>query len=124
MDLDLGQGMFTLPGTLAATVVERPLDPVEGISLDAPLIYYYGAATPSDNPEHFQYLVGRLAKVSMPVVRYSDAVRLPPAVGFSEPSQAGGERTHWGVLASLRERTHREQDTHVGRMVGTQLPPC
>lgn len=65
VDLDLGQGMFTLPGTLAATVVERPLDPVEGVSLDAPLIYYYGAASPGDNPEHFQHLVDRLAMVSV-----------------------------------------------------------
>jgi polynucleotide 5'-kinase involved in rRNA processing len=63
VDLDLGQGMFTAPGTLSATLVERPVEPVEGVPLDAPLIYYYGAATPQENPEHFTFLQKQLAKV-------------------------------------------------------------
>ena len=63
VDLDVGQGMFTVPGTIAATVVERPIHPVEGVPLDAPLVYYFGSAGPGESPEHYQHLVERMAEV-------------------------------------------------------------
>ena len=61
--LTFAVGVLAVPGTVAATLIERPIEPVEGIPLDAPLIYYYGASSPSDNPEHFTYLQEKLAQV-------------------------------------------------------------
>ena len=46
VDLDIGQGSVTIPGTLAATPIEMPIDPVEGIQLEVPLVYFYGHTNP------------------------------------------------------------------------------
>lgn len=46
VDLDIGQGSITIPGCIAATPIEMPIDPVEGITLDMPLVYFYGHTTP------------------------------------------------------------------------------
>ncbi|KAJ6421712.1 hypothetical protein OIU84_028989 [Salix udensis] len=46
VDLDIGQGSITAPGCIAATPIELPIDPVEGISLEMPLVYFYGRTTP------------------------------------------------------------------------------
>lgn len=63
VDLDIGQGSITVPGCLAATPVEAPIDVQAGVSLDAPLVYYFGNVTPSDNPDLYKHLVERLAAV-------------------------------------------------------------
>lgn len=49
VDLDIGQGSITVPGSIAATPIEMPIDPVEGIPLEMPLVYYYGHTTPRYN---------------------------------------------------------------------------
>ncbi|RYR36823.1 hypothetical protein Ahy_A09g041778 [Arachis hypogaea] len=46
IDLDIGQGSITIPGCIAATPIEMPIDPVEGITLDMPLVYFFGHTTP------------------------------------------------------------------------------
>ncbi|KAL3844252.1 hypothetical protein ACJIZ3_001655 [Penstemon smallii] len=46
VDLDIGQGTITIPGCIAATPIELPIDPVEGVPLDMPLVYFHGHATP------------------------------------------------------------------------------
>lgn len=46
VDLDIGQGSITIPGCIAATPIEMPIDPVEGIPLEIPLVYFYGHTTP------------------------------------------------------------------------------
>lgn len=46
VDLDIGQGAITIPGCIAATPIEMPIDPVEGIPLEIPLVYFYGHTTP------------------------------------------------------------------------------
>lgn len=46
VDLDIGQGSITIPGCIAATPIELPIDPVEGIPLDMPLVYFHGHTTP------------------------------------------------------------------------------
>ena len=61
VDLDLGQGGVTCPGTLAALPLDAPLPPGGSVPLDLALVYYYGAASPGDNPELFKHLVARLA---------------------------------------------------------------
>jgi polyribonucleotide 5'-hydroxyl-kinase len=63
-DLDVGQGSVTAPGTLAAAPVEAPYDSEEGaFPSSIPLVYFYGHASPSDNPELYRALVARLADV-------------------------------------------------------------
>eukprot|EP00887_Chlorella_sp_A99_P003151 scaffold9.g3151.t1 len=63
VDLDIGQGSITAPGCLAATPVEAPVDIEEGFPVDAPLVYYYGHTTPSENPGLYRHLVERLGAV-------------------------------------------------------------
>ena len=61
VDLDLGQGGITCPGTLAALPLEAPLPPGGAAPLDGALVYYYGGASPSDNPDLFRHLTARMA---------------------------------------------------------------
>ncbi|KDP45471.1 hypothetical protein JCGZ_09720 [Jatropha curcas] len=63
VDLDIGQGSITIPGCIAATPIELPIDPVEGISLDMPLVYFYGHTTPSQNVDLYKALVKELAQI-------------------------------------------------------------
>ncbi|OVA09076.1 Pre-mRNA cleavage complex II Clp1 [Macleaya cordata] len=62
VDLDIGQGSITVPGCIAATPIEMPIDQVEGIPLEMPLVYYFGHATPSANAELYKILVKELAR--------------------------------------------------------------
>ncbi|MCH87206.1 protein CLP1, partial [Trifolium medium] len=61
VDLDIGQGSITAPGCIAATPIEMPIDPVEGIPLEMPLVYFFGHTTPSNNVELYKVLVKELA---------------------------------------------------------------
>lgn len=63
VDLDIGQGSITAPGCIAATPIELPIDPVEGISLEMPLVYFYGHTTPSQNVDLYKALVKELAQI-------------------------------------------------------------
>ncbi|XP_050224930.1 protein CLP1 homolog [Mercurialis annua] len=63
VDLDIGQGSITIPGSIAATPIELPIDPVEGIPLEMPLVYFYGHTTPSQNVELYKALVKELAQI-------------------------------------------------------------
>ncbi|KAF4376645.1 hypothetical protein F8388_025516 [Cannabis sativa] len=63
VDLDIGQGSITLPGCIAATPIEMPIDPVEGIPLEMPLVYFYGHTTPSNNVELYKILVRELSQL-------------------------------------------------------------
>ncbi|XP_057492170.1 protein CLP1 homolog [Actinidia eriantha] len=63
VDLDIGQGSITSPGCIAATPIEMPIDPVEGIPLEMPLVYFYGHTTPSVNADLYKVLVKELAQV-------------------------------------------------------------
>ncbi|GFP91395.1 protein clp1 homolog [Phtheirospermum japonicum] len=63
VDLDIGQGSITIPGCIAATPIELPIDPVEGIPLDMPLVYFHGHVTPSANVDLYKVLVKELAQI-------------------------------------------------------------
>lgn len=64
VDLDVGQGQISVPGTIGALSVERPSDIEEGnFSLHAPLIYHFGHISPSINLNLYNSLVSRLAEV-------------------------------------------------------------
>ncbi|KAH7278906.1 hypothetical protein KP509_38G063700 [Ceratopteris richardii] len=63
VDLDIGQGSITIPGTLAASPIEMPIDPIEGIPLELPLVYFYGHTNPSANTDSYKALVKELARM-------------------------------------------------------------
>ncbi|XP_063421449.1 polyribonucleotide 5'-hydroxyl-kinase Clp1-like [Mytilus trossulus] len=62
VDLDVGQGEVSIPGTIGAAVVERPAEIEEGYSLNAPLVFHYGHTSPSSNYPLFKMLVSRMAE--------------------------------------------------------------
>ncbi|XP_028094427.1 protein CLP1 homolog isoform X2 [Camellia sinensis] len=62
VDLDIGQGSITIPGCIAATPIEMPIDPVEGIPLEMPLVHFYGHTTPSVNADLYKVLAKELAQ--------------------------------------------------------------
>ncbi len=62
VDVDIGQGSLAVPGSVAAALVDRPIDPEEGFSSLVPLTYFYGHASPSDNPVLYKRMVNRLAE--------------------------------------------------------------
>ncbi|OWM69766.1 hypothetical protein CDL15_Pgr025615 [Punica granatum] len=63
VDLDVGQGFITIPGSIAATPIELPIDPVEGVPLEMPHVYFYGHVTPSNNVDLYKVLVKELADI-------------------------------------------------------------
>ncbi|XP_057422871.1 protein CLP1 homolog [Lotus japonicus] len=64
IDLDIGQGSITIPGCIAATPIEMPIDPVEGIPLEIPLVYFHGHSAPSNNTaEIYRVIVKELAGI-------------------------------------------------------------
>ncbi|KAI8589633.1 Pre-mRNA cleavage complex II protein Clp1-domain-containing protein [Geranomyces variabilis] len=69
VDIDPNEGSISLPGTVAATAIGRPIDMEEELSASSattgtsPLTYYYGYPSPLDKPKLFGALVGRLASI-------------------------------------------------------------
>ncbi|KAJ8313485.1 hypothetical protein KUTeg_008046, partial [Tegillarca granosa] len=63
VDLDVGQGQVSVPGTIGSIVVERPADVEEGYSSAAPLVFHYGHTSPSHNLTLYNLLVSKMADV-------------------------------------------------------------
>nr|XP_043615202.1 protein CLP1 homolog [Erigeron canadensis]XP_043615203.1 protein CLP1 homolog [Erigeron canadensis]XP_043615204.1 protein CLP1 homolog [Erigeron canadensis]XP_043615205.1 protein CLP1 homolog [Erigeron canadensis] len=63
VDLDIGQGSITIPGCIAASPIEMPIDSVEGIPFDMPLVYFYGNSNPTHNADLYRVLVKELAQI-------------------------------------------------------------
>ncbi|XP_067010563.1 protein CLP1 homolog [Anabrus simplex] len=63
VDLDVGQGQISIPGTIGALLVERPAAVEEGFSQQAPLVYHFGHTSPDTNLTLYNILVSRLAEV-------------------------------------------------------------
>ncbi|XP_032823441.1 polyribonucleotide 5'-hydroxyl-kinase Clp1 isoform X1 [Petromyzon marinus] len=63
VELDVGQGSVSIPGTLALLYIERPADTEEGFNLQAPLVYHFGSTTPSSNVKLYNKVVSKLADV-------------------------------------------------------------
>eukprot|EP00741_Cyanophora_paradoxa_P010655 tig00020537_g10298.t1 len=61
VDLDIGQGAISIPGCIAATPVERPVDPMDVFAHAVPLAYFFGGVSLSDNARLYEHLVQRLA---------------------------------------------------------------
>lgn len=69
VDLDVGQGSISCPGTIGALLVERPATIEEGFSQQAPLIYNFGHTGPGGNGKLFKVLVSKLADVTLERLR-------------------------------------------------------
>lgn len=63
IDLDVGQGCISIPGTIAALTVERPADPVDGFDTKVPLVYHFGHTSPNGNLKLYEVLISRIADV-------------------------------------------------------------
>ena len=46
MDLYIGKGSIFIPRCITTTPIEMPIDPIEGIPLEMPIVYFYGNTTP------------------------------------------------------------------------------
>lgn len=64
IDLDVGQGSISLPGTVAANYIERTADVVEGFEKKCPLVYHFGHLSPASNIALYDLLVKELAEVT------------------------------------------------------------
>ncbi|XP_029431268.1 polyribonucleotide 5'-hydroxyl-kinase Clp1 [Rhinatrema bivittatum] len=63
VDLDVGQGAISIPGTMGALYIERPADVEEGFSVQAPLVYHFGSTTPGTNIKLYNKITSRLAEI-------------------------------------------------------------
>lgn len=61
VDLDVGQGSISVPGTMGALLVDRPADSEEGFSLQTPLVYNFGETSPGESVKLHNALVTQLA---------------------------------------------------------------
>ncbi|KAJ1549783.1 hypothetical protein HK096_010478, partial [Nowakowskiella sp. JEL0078] len=92
VDLDSNQGSVTVPGTISATVVTRPLDVEEDLGFSpvttttTPLIYYYGYVTPTEKPRLYITLTKKLAGVVKKKIATDKDVKFSGAI-IDTPSQ-------------------------------------
>ncbi|XP_014239410.1 protein CLP1 homolog [Cimex lectularius] len=63
VDLDVGQGQISVPGSIGAVLVERPATVEEGFSQQAPLVYHFGHTTPQKNIQTMNLLVSKMSEV-------------------------------------------------------------
>ena len=62
IDLDCGEGSFSIPGTIAALPLEKSCLSIEDpMASCAPLVYFYGHPNPQENTPLFQQLISILA---------------------------------------------------------------
>lgn len=65
VDLDVGQGNVSVPGTMSALLVERPAKVEDDFSQQAPLVYQFGAVSPAENDAYYDILTTRIADVTL-----------------------------------------------------------
>ncbi|CAG0889102.1 unnamed protein product [Darwinula stevensoni] len=63
VELDVGQGQISIPGTIGAMLVERPASVEDGFNQKAPLVYHYGSSHAGMNCTLYNMIVSRLAEV-------------------------------------------------------------
>lgn len=62
VDFDVGQGFFSVPGTIGMSVIERVAEAESSFSQAAPLIYSFGGLSPSSNINLYNLLIEKAAK--------------------------------------------------------------
>jgi polyribonucleotide 5'-hydroxyl-kinase len=63
VDLDIGQGSISIPGSMGITEVEHLSDVVYGLSDVVPMVFHFGHTSPSQNERLYRVLSAQLAKV-------------------------------------------------------------
>lgn len=61
VDLDVGQGSISLPGTIGAFLVERIAHVEDGFVQQTPIVYQFGHISPGDNDAYYKLLLSKLA---------------------------------------------------------------
>ncbi len=63
VDLDVGQGTISVPGTVGAMLIERPASIEDnGFTQQAPMVYFFGHKSPRENIPLYNLLVSKLAE--------------------------------------------------------------
>lgn len=65
VDLDVGQGCISIPGTLCSLLIERPASIEEGFSQQAPLVIHFGHKGPDFNNELYKICTTTLADITL-----------------------------------------------------------
>ena len=65
VDLDVGQGTISVPGTLCSLLIERPASIEEGFSQLAPLVIHFGHKSPDNNNELYKICTSTLADITL-----------------------------------------------------------
>uniref|UniRef100_A0A023F4J3 Protein CLP1 homolog n=2 Tax=Triatoma infestans TaxID=30076 RepID=A0A023F4J3_TRIIF len=63
VDLDVGQGQISVPGSVGSVLVERPASVDEGFSQQAPLVYHFGHNSIQKNVQVMNLIVSKMAEV-------------------------------------------------------------
>ncbi|KAG5332416.1 CLP1 kinase, partial [Acromyrmex heyeri] len=64
VDLDINQGHIAIPGTVGASLIERPYNIMEGFNEQNPLVFHFGDKSPEHNLALYTSLITRLAVYS------------------------------------------------------------
>lgn len=86
VNLDIKEGMLTVPGTLSTAAFSSIIDVEQGwgsspttgpthVPVKLPLIYYYGSANPEDSTQLYRALVTRLALAVMSRLQDDEEVK-------------------------------------------------
>ena len=76
VDLDIGQGMITVPGTVSTVLVEDVADiEVGAFPQENALSFFYGHASPSENIQHYKLVVERMAAGTICITQEVDWMR-------------------------------------------------
>lgn len=65
VDLDVGQGTISVPGTICSLLIERPASIEEGFPQLAPLVIHFGQKAPDFNNELYKICVTTLADITL-----------------------------------------------------------
>ncbi|RKL25677.1 hypothetical protein BFJ68_g307 [Fusarium oxysporum] len=112
------EGLLSLPGTLSASVLATVMDieavdgwgstPTSGpssVPVKLPLVFYYGLASPDEDPEFYRELMSKLAgSVSARLSEDEDVKSsgvIIDGMGLPEQSKDGNERTSLGEPISI-----------------------
>ena len=64
VDLDVGQGSISVPGTVGSVMIERQASIEEnGFTEQAPLAYFFGSTSPGTNIPLYNMIITKLAEV-------------------------------------------------------------
>lgn len=62
VDLDLGQGSISIPGSIGAVVIEKPAEVEGSFQMTAPIVYHFGHSGPGSNQTLYDLIMGSLAE--------------------------------------------------------------